>query len=95
MTKYDSRSPYAKTPIDGQFLDHYVHRKVPGASKGDRVMEVSLRWHHRPDLMAYDLYGDARYWWVIPVRNGLEDLTFGVEYGKKLFVPPRDLVEKI
>lgn len=95
MTKYDSRSPYAKTQIDGRFLGHYVHRRAPAADKSDKVMKVSLRWHHRPDLMAYDIYGDARYWWVIPARNGLEDLTFGVEYGMKLFVPSADRVGKL
>jgi hypothetical protein len=24
---------------------------------------------HRPDLLAYDIYGDSQLWWVFAVRN--------------------------
>jgi len=37
---------------------------------------------NRPDLIAYKIYGDTQYWWILLLYNGLvknEDVTAGME----------------
>lgn len=84
---YEKTSPYAKTPIQGRFLGYYQHRMVPG-HPDDKIMKIEIeRYVNRPDNLAYDLYGDDNYWWVIPVRNGLQDPIFDLKIGKILIIP--------
>lgn len=90
---YSPKSLYSETPIKGRFLDHYVHRKLE-PHRDDAQIQVQGEWVFRPDLMALDIYGDEDLWWVIPVRNGLEDLVFDVIYGRTLVVPPLELIRK-
>ncbi len=44
---------------------------------------------YRPDLLAFDLYGDAQLWWVFTQRNMdvLEDPIFDFVPGKKIYIP--------
>ena|ERR1017187_1586293 len=68
-TAYSSSSVYYRTPIDTQGrLSYWVPRPVP-ASLSDTVVTISAAYDQRPDLMAHDLYGDARLWWVFAQRN--------------------------
>lgn len=94
MTRYQPTSPYYKTPFEGRFLSHYVHRKVP-AHHDDSVALVPYEWVNRPDLMALDVYGDDNFWMAIPLRNGFEDPVFDLTYNRAVIIPPRELVFRI
>lgn len=87
---YKKNSVYAKTTIsaDGNFLDQLVSRPVP-ASVDDSVVEISVKYHMRPDLLAYDLYGDSNLWWVFAERNPntLKDPLGDFVQGTLIFVP--------
>ena len=67
---YSKASPYAKTSLDasGNYLDIYTSRPVP-ASSSDTVYVIDPKYDLRPDLLAYDLYGNANLWWVFAERN--------------------------
>ena len=67
---YSKSSPYANTSLDpsGNFLDLYVSRPIP-ASASDQRYVIETKYHLRPDLLAYDLYGNAQLWWVFAERN--------------------------
>lgn len=66
---YSSSSVYYKTPITPQgTLGFWVPRPVP-SSLSDQVVTVSQTYNLRPDLMAHDLYGDSRLWWIFAQRN--------------------------
>jgi len=66
---YSSSSVYYTTPLDSQGrLSIWVPRPVP-TSLSDRIVTISEVYNQRPDLMAHDLYGDARLWWVFAQRN--------------------------
>jgi len=68
MATYNKSSPYSATGKFGNFLD--VWTKRPFKAKPDDVKYVIDRvYKNRPDLLAYDLYGDAALWWVFAVRN--------------------------
>lgn len=66
--EYSKSSPYYRTERFSNFLDVWKTRSFP--SRQDDVAYVIDRvYKYRPDLLAYDLYGDAGLWWVFAIRN--------------------------
>ena len=63
-------SYYKETPIKDFYLDLWQAEsyEVP-ASIDDEQMVISSKYHRRPDLLAYDLFGDSKLWWIFPMRN--------------------------
>ena len=68
MATYARNSPYFATPVYGTFLDVYNKRTIP-FEPDDTVYTIERAYEYRPDLLAFDLYGDAGLWWVFAVRN--------------------------
>jgi hypothetical protein len=85
---YPSTSPYASTPQANWFIGNYVHRKIP-SSDTDKTFTITVKYANRPDLLAYDLYGNPAYWWVFSNRNPnvLRDPIWDFEVGKVIIVP--------
>lgn len=82
-------SPYSRTPItDGGYLDILVPQPVPRAND-DVLYEVTPPYTHRPDLLAHDLYGDRRLWWIFAQRNPdvIKDPVYDFVAGTKIFLP--------
>jgi hypothetical protein len=46
-------------------------------------------YEYRPDLFAYDMYGDSHLWWVFAQRNPnrLKDPLFDFKAGVGIYVP--------
>ena len=65
---YDATSPYFITGYSQFFLDVMVDRTFPQESD-DLKFKINLTYQYRPDLLAHDLYSDARLWWVFYQRN--------------------------
>jgi hypothetical protein len=59
------------------------------ATTDDVLFEVTSNYNNRPDLLAYDLYGDVNLWWVFAVRNKsiIKDPTFDLVTGVKIYLP--------
>ncbi len=80
MAREDSQ--YAKTRIINDYLDVL---KLPSISSrsDDEYYTIENKYDKRPDLLAYDLYGSTRLWWVFIVRNmdlfedPIDDFTAG------------------
>ena len=68
MANYDSTSPYFETGYSQFFLDVMVNRPIPKESD-DKLWIINVTYQYRPDLLAYDLYGDAGLWWTFYQRN--------------------------
>jgi hypothetical protein len=68
MSNYDATSPYFTTGYSQFFLDVMVNRPFPKESD-DVLFTLNQTYQNRPDLLAHDLYGDARLWWVFYQRN--------------------------
>jgi hypothetical protein len=68
MAQYDSTSPYFETGYTQFFLDTMVNRPIPKESD-DTLWVVTQTYQYRPDMLAFDLYGDAGLWWVFYQRN--------------------------
>jgi len=65
---YGPTSPYYSTGYSQFFLDTMVNRPVPKATD-DLLFTINTTFQYRPDLLAYDLYGDSSLWWVFYQRN--------------------------
>jgi len=96
MARYSEKSPWNKTKnVNGQYLDVLTIRPVP-ARDDDVLYTVEPQFTHRPDLLAYGVYGDAKLWWVFAQRNMdvLKDPVFDLEAGVKIFLPRADQLQK-
>lgn len=65
---YSATSPYYQTGYSQFFLDTMVNRPIP-KSADDILFTINTTFQYRPDLLAFDLYGDAGLWWVFYQRN--------------------------
>ena len=86
---YSPSSPYYKTPfVSGQYLDVLKIRPIP-AEPDDVLYVIQVQYTHRPDLLAYDLYGDHKLWWVFAQRNinTIKDPVYDFEAGVEIFLP--------
>jgi hypothetical protein len=88
MTTYTSNSPYYKTSFTSGYLDVINFRNIP-AEKDDIEYDIDPKYENRPDLLAYDMYGDVGYWWVFSVRNKdiIRDPVFDMVPGTTIFLP--------
>lgn len=88
MANYSNLSPYFLTKDTGGYLDIINFRNIP-LEVDDIEFEIPEQYSNRPDLLAYDLYGDVRLWWVFAVRNKdiIKDPVFDMSSGVKIRLP--------
>ena len=89
MTKYSATSPYGATGFDAEdHLGYFKIRPIPSQAD-DYLYTVEPQYNHRPDLLAFDLYGNTKLWWVFAQRNMdvLQDPIYDFTPGTKIFVP--------
>ena len=92
---YPITSPYYNTDtVNRQFLDVMISRPVSGTIS-DVYWEIPPVYNCRPDLLAYDLYGDSRLWWVFAQRNPntLKDPLYDFTTGTNIFIPTMDYLK--
>lgn len=75
--RYSSSSPWYTTPSTSTELGIWVPRPIP-ASSDDYDYAIQPQYTYRPDLLAYDLYGNPKLWWVFAQRNA--DIIFDPVY---------------
>jgi hypothetical protein len=96
MATYVKTSPYANTVIStsGE-LELLKIRPVP-ADDDDYLYEIEPQYTHRPDLLAFDVYGSSKLWWVFAQRNMdiLKDPVFDMKAGVKIFLPKSSELKK-
>jgi len=90
-TSFTKSSPYYTTDLYGDFLDVMNYRSIPKL-KDDVFFTINKTYQYRPDLLAYDLYGNAELWWVFSVRNPnvLKDPIFDFDIGTGIYIPKKD-----
>ncbi len=88
---YNKNSPYYNTNTYGnKFLDVLTYRKIDKHAD-DVSFTINNTYQYRPDLLAFDLYGDTGLWWVFIARNPntLDDPIFDFRAGVTIFVPKK------
>lgn len=95
MATYDFRSPYSQTPANNLYLELLTIRPVPAEDDDFRYV-IENQYRHRPDLLAYDLYGSPKLWWVFVQRNMsvIKDPIYDFEPGTTIFIPKKSNLEK-
>jgi hypothetical protein len=91
MATYGKNSPWYDTPQNNLYLETLVYREIP-INEDDAPYIIENQYRYRPDLLAYDLYGDPKLWWVFVVRNRnvLKDPIFDFEAGVTIYCPRKD-----
>jgi len=84
---YGDVSPYRLTPITGAFMAYYVHRSIDPQDDDLLATMDSHVYVGRPDLLAFDTYGDPDLWWVFGVRNGWQDPIHDLKLGIQVYIP--------
>jgi hypothetical protein len=95
MATYSNFSPYSETAQNNLYLELINIRPVPSESD-DYVYTIESQYKHRPDLLAYDLYGSARLWWVFVQRNMsvIKDPIYDFVPGVQIYLPKKSNLEK-
>lgn len=86
---YSQSSPYYLTTVfNNEFLDVMVDRVIP-MDPADIYWVITQTYQMRPDLLAYDLYGDGKLWWIFAQRNPnrLKDPIFDFVAGTGIYIP--------
>jgi len=88
MAKYSRTSPYFATPQNNTSLGHFVRRRF-AIEDDDQSYTIERTYAYRPDLLAYDLYGSPRLWWVFAQRNPdqIEDPIYDFKPGVTIQLP--------
>ena len=88
MAKYSNTSPYFSTVQHETHLGFYQPRTI--TAHGDDISYTIDRiYAYRPDLLAFDLYGTPRLWWVFAQRNPneIEDPIYDFSPGVTIQLP--------
>jgi len=95
MASYSITSPYANTVQNNFYLELLTIRPVPAEADDFRYM-IENQYKYRPDLLAFDLYGNAKLWWVFAQRNMeiIRDPIYDFEPGTVIYCPKKSNVEK-
>lgn len=88
MAQYSNTSPYFNTPENNLSLDIFKPRTIT-SQDDDTIYTIDRIYAYRPDLLAYDLYGSPRLWWVFAQRNPdqLEDPIYDFAPGVSIKLP--------
>lgn len=87
---YSKNSLYAQTEFFGKYLDTANFIRIP-KNPDDVLFTVNKTYQNRPDLLAFDLYGDSGLWWVFALRNPntIKDPVFDMKIGTKFYIPKK------
>jgi hypothetical protein len=95
--KYAQTSPWYETAFNNkQYLDFMQKRFVP-ADPNDILYQIQPQYTYRPDLLAFDLYGSSKLWWVFATRNIeiLKDPIFDFIPGTQIYLPKKSTLNSV
>lgn len=88
MENYKKTSVYRRTPLNKKYLDIY-EPPISSDTSNMKKYKITPKYHLRPDLMAYELYGNSEYWWIFAVLNRgiIKDPLFDFVEGLEIYMP--------
>lgn len=88
MARYSQTSPYFATEENQNYLD-ILNPRTLTAEDDDETYIIERTYAYRPDLLAFDLYGTPRLWWVFAQRNPdqIEDPIYDFKPGVQIQLP--------
>lgn len=90
---YKNTSHLSATSVANGYADIYTPPIVPDFNQTERFT-LTQKYDRRPDLLAYDLYGEAKFWWIFALynKNAILDPINDFTTGKILNIPKRNFV---
>ena len=91
-TKYRTDSVYKNTKIiNNKYLGVYQSTVGDISNTETSTIKLTSKYHQRPDVLAHDLYGNAKLWWVFAEFNQdtLVDPIIDFTNGKTIVYPVR------
>lgn len=88
--EYKDSSNYSQTGINGKYLELYNPSITTNSlDSNTREIIINSKYHKRPDLMAHDVYGNSRVWWIFAHYNReiLKDPLHDFLSGTKIVIP--------
>lgn len=91
---YSVTSPYYQTKMYGNFLDIMINRPIT-PKEDDVLYQIDSVYEYRPDILAFDMYGDSALWWVFAQRNPnvLKDPLFDFRAGTIIYIPKKTTLQ--
>ena len=73
-----------------------VNRSIPKLVD-DISFNITETYNLRPDLLAFDLYGESGLWWVFAQRNPntLVDPLYDFTTGTKIYLPKQSTLKSV
>lgn len=95
MSSYNNTSPYYTTNQGVETLS-ILNKRMFIFEPDDIEYEIDSWYEHRPDLLAHDLYGSAKLWWVFMHRNMdvITDPIWSFKSGVVIRIPKNPNLEK-
>ena len=93
LKNYDSKSNYAITSTNRKYLEIYQPPLTENTlSQETTSMVIQPKYNKRPDLLAFDMYGSPRLWWVFAQRNPdqIEDPIYDFKPGVTIQLPKKE-----
>jgi len=53
----------------------------------DKEFIIQGRFVNRPDLISHKFYDNAKYWWILALRNDIKDPFKDFYLGRKILIP--------
>lgn len=88
--KYSNSSNYSNTSMNKKYLSVYNPKlTLNSLSAETKSLLIQSKYDRRPDLLANDLYGNSKVWWVFAHynREELRDPVFDFRAGMTIIVP--------
>ena len=95
MARYAKTSPYSLTRQGKETLD-ILNKRLFAFEPDDILYEIDSFYDKRPDLLAHDLYGSAKLWWVFMHRNmdTITDPIFAFAEGVQIRIPKKTTLQE-
>jgi hypothetical protein len=94
---YKSHSPWSKTSIVNNRVLDIQNKRNLYKDPFDEEVVIPQHMDRRPDLMSFEKYGTAKYWWIFAHRNVNEivDPINDFTAGKTIRIPKRENIDKM
>lgn len=92
MTKYRTDSLYRNTEVvNSKYLDVLSIDNIDVENTSTKTITLESKHNERPDLLAYELYGNSKLWWTFALFNQdtLQDPIIDFKSGLRITVPVR------
>lgn len=92
MSTYRTDSVYRDTEvINDQYLDILNVDSIDVKNTTTKTITLEAKYDQKPDLLAHELYGNSKLWWVFALFNqdNLVDPIVDFKTGLKIKVPVR------